>query len=76
MIKFEQQERQCGANDDVIITDFLIPRKRKFKAEVSREEQSKISYIEENDQSTTMGETDQQTLKKKQKKNTTFLNLI
>ena len=45
MIKLEQQERQCDANNDVIITDCIIPRKRKFKVEISREEQSKISYI-------------------------------
>ena len=32
MIKVEQQERQCDAIDDVIITDFLIPRKKEVQS--------------------------------------------
>ena len=52
MIKVEQQERPCDAIDDVIITDCIIPRKRKFKVENSREAQSKESYIEETDKQT------------------------
>ena len=62
MIKVKQEERQCGTNDDVIITDYIIPRRNKFKLEISREGQGQVSHIEEKDQSTDMEGTDQQTL--------------
>ena len=64
VIKVEQEERQCGTYD-VIVTDYIIPRRNKFKfnkVAISREEQGQVSYIEEKDQSTDMEGTDQQTL--------------